>query len=82
MVKSPQPGNLHANVLRMQVAAVLALGADGAVLGTRLAATPESTIADAKKVRQSSSGLQASGYPCCAHAFALKRTGCSRCTFS
>ncbi|KAK9843522.1 hypothetical protein WJX81_007061 [Elliptochloris bilobata] len=32
-----------------QVAAVLALGADGAVLGTRLVATPESTLVDAKK---------------------------------
>jgi len=34
-----------------QVAAVLAAGADGAVLGTRLCATPESTLSDAKKVR-------------------------------
>lgn len=30
---------------------MLAMGADGVVLGTRLVATPESTLADAKKVR-------------------------------
>ena len=35
---------------RAQVAAMLAMGADGVVLGTRLVATPESTLADAKKV--------------------------------
>ena len=30
---------------------MLAMGADGVVLGTRLVATPEATLADAKKVR-------------------------------
>ena len=38
------------DILSAQVAAMLAMGADGVVLGTRLVATPESTLADAKKV--------------------------------
>ena len=47
-----------------QVAAMLAMGADGVVLGTRLVPTPESTLADAKKVRSRRAALLPSWSAC------------------